>query len=304
MSAADYPKPKQAAQLVAGWLAAAKAAGRDEALRAALQATLTPAAPAAPEGLGELPGRFGMIGASPKMRTLFDLIDRVRQSDVPVLVHGETGSGKELVARALHDFGPRAKAPFLAENCAAITPTLLESELFGHVRGAFTDASRDRKGTFAAADGGTVFLDEIGDMPLTMQSKILRVLQEGEVRPVGASKPEKVDVRIIAASHRDLAEMVAAGQFREDLLYRLNVITLELPPLRERSEDLVYLASFLLARVAQEEHGPARELTPAALESLASRRFPGNVREFENLLRRASALTPPGRPIDASDLEA
>ena len=299
-----YPGPKAVGQVLEAWLVAARAAGKEAAFRKAVEAVMAIPVPAAPENSAELPGRFGMIGASPKMQTLFDLIERVRQSDVPVLIHGETGSGKELVARALHDFGPRSKAPFLAENCAAIAPTLLESELFGHVRGAFTDASRDRKGTFAAANGGTVFLDEIGDMPMPMQAKILRVLQEGEVRPVGSSKPEKVDVRIIAASHRDLLAMAAEGRFREDLLYRLNVITLELPALRERLEDLPILADFLLARVAKEEGQPPRRLTPAALEALAKQRFPGNVRELENLLRRAAALTPADRPIDAPDLEA
>lgn len=302
MSADDYPGAEDAAARVAAWLAAADAAGEGAALRAELRELVAKrgAVPATPPG--ELPMRFGMVGESPPMQKLFDLLERVAPSDVPVLIHGETGAGKELVARALHAHSPRKQKPFVAENCAAIAPTLLESELFGHVRGAFTDANRDRKGTFVTADGGTVFLDEIGDMPSDMQSKLLRVLQDGEVRPVGASKARKVDVRIVAASHRDLAAMVADGRFREDLLFRLNVITLEVPPLRERKPDLPHLAAFLLGRIADEQGGTPRELTADALAALAEREWPGNVRELENVLRRASALAPPGAPLDRSDL--
>lgn len=296
----DYPGVEAGARAVKAWLSAAAEAGEADALRAALEAVLHPRADAV--AIGELPMRFGMIGASPAMDKLFALLERVAPSHVPVLIHGETGSGKELVARALHAYSPRKDQPFVAENCAAIAPTLLESELFGHVRGAFTDASRDRKGTFVTADGGTVFLDEIGDMPPDMQSKLLRVLQDGEVRPVGASKTQKVDVRIVAASHRDLGELVKQGRFREDLLFRLNVITLEVPSLRERKADLPYLATFLLERMADELGGTPRALTADALAALAERDWPGNVRELENLLRRAAALTPPGQPIDRSDL--
>jgi transcriptional regulator with GAF, ATPase, and Fis domain len=255
------------------------------------------AAPAA----AELPGRFGMIGQSPAMEALFSLIERVSASHVPVLVHGETGSGKELVARALHTGSPRADKVFLAENCAAIAASLLESELFGHVRGAFTDASRDRDGSFVAADGGTVFLDEIGDMPMEMQAKILRVVQEGEVRPVGSNKVRKVDVRLVAASHRDLGAMVKSGEFREDLLYRLNVITLEVPALRDRPGDVDLLADFYLRKICGEDGTALATLTPAARTALNHYAWPGNVRELENEIRRATALLE-GTTIDVSDL--
>ena len=249
----------------------------------------------------DFPGRFGMIGKSPAMESLFSLIERVSASHVPVLVHGETGSGKELVARALHAGSPRANKTFLAENCAAIAASLLESELFGHVRGAFTDASKDRDGSFVAADGGTVFLDEIGDMPLEMQAKILRVVQEGEVRPVGSNKVRKVDVRLVAASHRDLGAMVKAGEFREDLLYRLNVITLEVPALRDRPGDVNLLADFYLRKISCDDGTALATLTPAARARLSAYDWPGNVRELENELRRATALLS-GSTIDVSDL--
>lgn len=298
----DFPGTDAALDHVRAWLAAADAAGEGAELRAALRGLLDAGPAAEAVQVGELPQRFGMIGAAPAMQKLFGLLERVAPSDVPVLIHGETGSGKELVARALHDFGARKKKPFVAENCAAIAPTLLESELFGHVKGAFTDAGRDRKGTFVTADGGTVFLDEIGDMPADMQAKLLRVLQDGEVRPVGATTPKKVDVRVVAASHRDLAALVKEGKFREDLLFRLNVITLEVPALRDRKEDLPYLATYLLQRVADEAGEAPRALTADALAALAERDWPGNVRELENLLRRAAALTPAGQPIDRADL--
>jgi len=298
----NYPGLSGARVTLEVWLQAAKALGEDRELRDLLAGLLEQQVTTSSKLESDLPGRFGMIGASPAMERLFGMLERVAKSDVPVLIHGETGSGKELVARGLHDFGLRAGEAFLAENCAAVAPNLLESELFGHVRGAFTDAVRDRKGTFLAADGGTVFLDEIGDMPLDMQAKILRVLQEGEIRPVGSSKPKKVNVRVVAASHRDLVSMVKAGSFREDLFYRLNVITLEVPALRERQEDVPLLAEFLLRRIAKEEDAAPRVLTPAAIEALVAMPFPGNVRELENLLRRAAALTSPNQPIDASDL--
>ncbi len=251
----------------------------------------------------EFAGRFGMIGKCPAMERLFDMIERVSASKVPVLVHGETGVGKELVAKAIHVQSPRSPKPFLAENCAAITASLLESELFGHVRGAFTDASRDRDGTFVAADGGTVFLDEIGDMPLAMQSKILRVVQDGELRPVGSNKTRKVDVRLVAASHRDLGEMVRTGEFRQDLLYRLNVITLEVPPLRERTGDVRLLSEFYLRKLSTEDGKPLQTLTESALNRFENYPWPGNVRELENELRRATALTSSSE-IDVSDLSA
>ena len=246
----------------------------------------------AAEGAGEpVPVRFGMVGDSPAMKALYAMMEKVCGSNVPVLIQGETGTGKELVARALHEYGPRKAKRFLAENCAAVSPNLLESELFGHVRGAFTGAVADRAGHFVAADGGTVFLDEIGDMPLPMQSKLLRVLQEGEVRPVGSNKTLTVDVRIIGASNKDLSAMVAAGEFREDLYFRLNVITLQLPPLREREGDVAHLVRFYLGRVAEEMGRPCPALGPGVVEALAGWRWPGNVRELENEIRRAVALS-------------
>ena len=238
----------------------------------------------------DAPGRFGMIGESDAMQRVFERIERVADADVPVLIQGETGTGKELVAQAMHDRSRRARGPFVAVNCAAVPPNLLESELFGHVRGAFTDAVRDRAGHFVEADGGTLFLDEIGDMPLQMQAKLLRVLQEGEVRPVGGSKTVRVDVRVVAATHRDLAAMCREGGFREDLYFRLAVVEVALPPLRERGGDAALIATQLVDRLARDVGRPAPSLSPAALRALAAWRWPGNVRELENELRRAIAL--------------
>ena len=235
----------------------------------------------------ELPGRYGMIGAASAMQPVFDLIERVAPSDVPVLVQGETGTGKELVAAALHANSRRAKKTFLAENCAAVPANLLESELFGHKKGSFTHAIADRPGHFVTADGGTLFLDEIGDMPLEMQSKLLRVLESGELRPVGSSQNVRVDVRIVAATHRDLVAMVRERRFREDLYYRLNVIKIVLPPLRERAGDVELLTRYFLAKFAP----PGVELTPEARAALDAYAWPGNVRQLENELRRATALT-------------
>ncbi|MEM6672023.1 MAG: sigma 54-interacting transcriptional regulator, partial [Planctomycetota bacterium] len=261
------------------------AAGRLDQLRSYVRDRLAreSAAPAV-----EIGGRFGMIGSSPAMQEVYALIERVAPSDVPVLIQGETGTGKELVARAIHDNSSRRDERMLAENCAAVPENLLESELFGHKKGAFTGAVEDRPGHFVAADGGTVFLDEIGDMPLPMQAKLLRVLQDGEVRPVGANKTRKVDVRIVAATHRDLPEAVRAGEFREDLLFRLNVITIHLPPLRERGDDVREIAQGLLPRIA-DEVGRDVTLSAEALDVLAAWSWPGNVRELENELRRAVA---------------
>ncbi len=236
---------------------------------------------------GEFPGRYGMISGAPEMQPVFERIERVAPSDVPVLIHGETGTGKELVAHALHARSRRAKKTFLAENCAAVPANLLESELFGHKKGSFTHAIADRPGHFVVADGGTLFLDEIGDMPLEMQSKLLRVLESGELRPVGSSQTVRVDVRIVAATHRDLTAMVSARQFREDLYYRLNVIQILLPPLRERTGDVALLTRFFLGKFA----APGIELTPEALAALCEHPWPGNVRQLENELRRATALT-------------
>ena len=244
----------------------------------------------AKDGAGEsYPGRFGLIGDSPAMQQVFELLERVAPTHVSVLVLGETGTGKELVARGLHLGSPRAAGPFQAENCAAVPANLLESELFGHVKGSFTGAIADRKGTFVSADGGTVFLDEIGDMPLEMQSKLLRVLQDGEVRPVGSNKVQRVDVRLVAATNRDLEAMCAEKSFRQDLYYRLNVVTLRLPPLRERRGDVAHLVRFFTARLRR-ELGRELEISEGALAALEAWRWPGNVRELENELQRAAVF--------------
>ncbi|MFM8979175.1 MAG: sigma 54-interacting transcriptional regulator [Planctomycetia bacterium] len=243
---------------------------------------------------GEAPLKYSyarIVGRSKRMLDLFHLLDKVTDSEVPVLVQGESGTGKELVARALHFNGPRAARPFVSENCAAIPETLLESELFGYVRGAFTGATSDRKGLFEAANGGTLFLDEIGDMPLDMQKKLLRVLQEREVRPVGGKHLVRVDVRILAASNQDLRKACAEGRFREDLYYRLNVITVELPPLRERREDIPLLVEAFLAEIARESGAPAKAVSQDALQALVAHDWPGNVRELRNEVLRAAALS-------------
>jgi transcriptional regulator with GAF, ATPase, and Fis domain len=278
----------------------ARASGELDALRPLLLEALADSAPLAGAGpVGSIPIHYGMVGDSKPMRAVYALLEKVAPSEVSVLIHGETGTGKELVAKALHEYGSRKGKPFLAENCAAVPAELLESELFGHKRGSFTGAIADRPGHFVAADKGTVFLDEIGDMPLSMQPKLLRVLQEGEVRPVGSNKTIKVDVRIVAATNKDLRAMVKAGSFREDLYFRLNVVTIVLPPLRERAGDVRHLVRFFLERLSK-EMGREAEITPAALAKLEAWRWPGNVRELENEMRRAVALT--RGVIDASDL--
>jgi serine/threonine-protein kinase PknK len=228
-----------------------------------------------------------IAGRSEPMRELLRLVDRVTASDVPVLIVGESGTGKELVARAMHANGPRARRPFVSENCASVPETLLESTLFGHVRGAFTGASSTRAGLFDVADGGTFFLDEIGEMSLAMQSKLLRVLQDGEVRAVGGERMRKVDVRIIGATHRDLESMVAAGTFREDLFYRLNVVTLRVPALRERTEDIPLMVAHFVKKHAA---GAKVTVTRAAMAKLATFAWPGNVRQLENEVRRALVM--------------
>ncbi len=232
-----------------------------------------------------------MVGTSRRMVELFRLLDRVVDSGVPVLVQGESGTGKELVARAIHYLGPRKRGPFVTENCSAIPETLLESELFGHEKGAFTGADQDRKGLIEQADGGTLLLDEIGDMPMEMQAKLLRVLEVGEVRPVGGKKATPVDVRIVAATHRDVRRMAREGTFREDLFYRLAVITVDLPPLRERREDIPALVQRFLAAAAKEAGGEPKELTEEALALLVGYDWPGNVRELRNEVQRACALS-------------
>ncbi|MDI1482175.1 sigma 54-interacting transcriptional regulator [Polyangium sp. y55x31] len=227
-----------------------------------------------------------IIGESEPVRAMLRLVDRVTTADVPVLIHGESGSGKELVARAIHDNGPRAGHPFVGENCGAIPEGLLESTLFGHVRGAFTGADRPRSGLFEASDRGTLFLDEIGEMSLGMQAKLLRVLQDGMVRPLGTERARKVDVRIVAATHRDLDAMVRARTFREDLYYRLNIITIRIPPLRERASDVPLLVKHLLAKYGRSEV----RVTRAAMDRLMAFPWPGNIRQLENEVRRALLL--------------
>ena len=231
----------------------------------------------------------GMVGSSKPMQQVFRLVDRLADSEVPVVIYGESGTGKELVARAIHDAGGRADKPFVAENCGAIPETLLESVLFGHARGAFTGAQTARPGLFEAADGGTIFLDEIGETSPAMQTKLLRVLQEGEVRRLGENKPRKVSVRVIAASNRDLDAMVQAGSFRQDLFYRINVVKLELPALRERREDIPALIEHFLAH-HQRNGGVQLEVSVSALRKLTCYPWPGNVRELENEVQRWLAL--------------
>ncbi len=232
----------------------------------------------------------GLVGSSGAMREVTRMIEAVAYSAATVLVTGESGTGKELVARALHAKSPRRAHLFVAFNCGALTETLLESELFGHVKGAFTGAQRDSKGLFDAADGGTIFLDEIGDIPPPTQVRLLRVLQEGEIKRVGAADSVRVDVRVIAATHRDLPKLVKSGKFREDLFYRLNVINIPLPPLRERVEDVPLLAHHFLRRYAERLSKKVRSVAPEALELLSSYRWPGNVRELENAIERAVVL--------------
>ncbi len=229
---------------------------------------------------------FGdIIGDSPKMKQVFQVIQRISESNVTVLVRGETGTGKELVAAAIHKRSKRKDEPFIKLNCAAITDSLLESELFGHEKGAFTDARETRKGRFELADGGTLFLDEIGDISSSAQVKLLRVLQEREFERVGGSKTIKVNVRLVAATNRDLEQMVKDGEFREDLYYRLNVIPIDLPPLRERGDDIKQLVDFFLEK-AIKNHKKVVKITPEAMDILANYPWPGNVRELENTIER------------------
>ena len=243
-----------------------------------------------------------MAGASAAMAQVRSLVDKVARSMAPVLVTGESGTGKELVARAIHEVSVRAAQPFIAVNCSAIPEQLLEAEFFGYRKGAFTGAMEDREGFFQAANGGTLFLDEIGDLPLPMQSKLLRAVQERSVRPVGAVSEVPVNVRLLSATHKDLAAEVLARQFRQDLYYRLNVIEIRVPPLRERLDDLIAISQRVLEHIAREAGvTPPPTLTDAALLHLGRYSFPGNVRELENLLHRAVALSG-GELIDVADL--
>ncbi|NUN49260.1 MAG: sigma 54-interacting transcriptional regulator [Candidatus Brocadiae bacterium] len=240
--------------------------------------------------LGQSTGARGIIGRSQPIRDLHRMIERVAGSREPVLIFGESGTGKELVARAIHLGSRRSHGPFVTENCGAVAESLLEAELFGHTKGAFTGADRDRPGLIETAGGGTLLLDEIGEMSVDMQKKLLRVLQEGEVRPVGARELRKVDVRIVAATHRNLDEMIREKTFREDLFYRLNVIRLTIPPLRDRREDIPLLVTHFLQQVARESGRPATEVSDAAMKRLARHAWPGNVRELQNEIRRACVL--------------
>lgn len=248
----------------------------------------------------EVWGRFnlqGIIGSSEAMQRVFALLEKVIDTPTTVLITGETGTGKELLAKVVHYNGPMKDKPFVAENCGALSENLLESELFGHVKGAFTGAIADKKGLFELADGGTVFLDEIADMPYTMQTKLLRVLQEGIIRPVGGSRYRKVNFRLISSSNRDLAEEVKKGHFREDLFYRIQVFPIVLPPLRERIEDIPLLASHFLEKFAKKLNKPKGRLSPHALKVLMQYGWPGNVRELENEIERALTLAGDDREI-------
>ena len=242
-----------------------------------------------------------LIGAGPGMRCVFDTIRKVAETDLTVLVRGESGTGKELVAQALHQRSPRRARPFVAVNCAAISRELVESELFGHEKGAFTGADARRAGRFEAAHGGTILLDEIGDMPAETQAKVLRVLQERRFERVGGQQPVGVDVRMVAATHRDLEEEVRRGRFREDLYYRLEVAEVELPPLRERPEDVPALAEHFLAALANRLGRPPKPFAPAALARLVRHAWPGNVRELRNVVERAAVLAG-GPAIEEEDL--
>lgn len=234
--------------------------------------------------------QFGMVGDSPAMRTLLNNIALVAPSDATVLIHGESGTGKELVARALHASSGRSHRPLITLNCAALNESLLESELFGHEKGAFTGADKRREGRFVEADGGTLFLDEIGDISPLMQVRLLRAIQEREVQRVGSNQTLSVDVRLIAATHRQLAEEVSAGRFRQDLYYRLNVVTIDMPPLRQRREDIPPLARYFLQRYAERNRKTVLGFTPQAMDMLIHYEWPGNIRELENAVERAVVL--------------
>ena len=233
-----------------------------------------------------------LLGSSPAMRHLKDMISTVAPSDATVLITGESGTGKELIARAIHELSSRADGPLVTVNCAALSETLLESELFGHEKGAFTGADKMREGRFKAADNGSIFLDEIGEISASVQAKLLRVLQEREIQRVGGEYPIKVDVRILAATNKDLREEVAAGNFREDLYYRLNVVLLESPPLRQRTDDIPLLAQEFLSRFTEKNNKSLKGFTPQAMDILLKAPWPGNVRELENAVERAVIMAP------------
>ncbi len=243
-----------------------------------------------------------LIGKSPPIERVRAMVAKVARSQAPVHISGESGTGKELVARMIHDSGPRSEGPFVPINCGAIPTELMESEFFGHKKGSFTGAVVDKIGLIQTAEGGTLFLDEVADLPLHMQVKLLRVIQEKTIRPVGQANEIPVDVRILSATHKDLSELVAEGSFREDLFYRINVIGVHVPPLRERGEDVLMLAHHTLSRLAAEQGVATPHLTTAAQEALLAYHFPGNVRELENILERALTLCS-GEEIDVADLQ-
>jgi len=245
--------------------------------------------------------RYDMLGGSPVMQRLFEQIRRTAPTQARVLILGENGTGKELIARALHRNSPRAAGPFVRVNCAAIPRELFESELFGHERGAFTGATARRRGKFLRADRGTLFLDEVGEIPPELQPKLLRSLESGEIEPVGADREMHVDARVVAATNRDLERAVTAGEFRQDLYYRLQVVTLKAPPLRERKEDIPSLVEAFLGQVCRENNLPAKTISGAAMRRLAARDYPGNVRELRNVVERLLILTP-ARRIDEEDV--
>lgn len=241
-----------------------------------------------------------IIGTSPALQSVFRLIEKVAATNANILIQGESGTGKELAARAIHRYSGRSAKPFVAINCGALPETLLESELFGYVKGAFTDAKTDKKGLFRASDGGTLFLDEIGEISQSLQVKLLRALQEHEIMPVGANSPIKFDARIIAATNRNLEEEVSKGAFREDLFYRLNVIEIFIPPLRERREDIPLLAKHFASRIAREQNAAEKQLSKEALTMLINYNWQGNIRELQNAIERAFILS--GEEIDAESL--
>jgi len=249
-----------------------------------------------------IPQQFGMIGGSAAMKKVFDLIGRIVRTDIPVLVLGESGTGKELIAKALHAYGARRRKKLVPVNCAAIPAELLEAEIFGHMKGSFTGAHKDRVGYAEEAEGGTLFLDEIGEIQLDLQAKLLRFLQDGEIRPVGSNKTKRVDTRIVAATNRNLQERVAKGEFREDLYYRLAVMPLEIPALRERADDIPYLVRFLLAQQASEGL-PAAKISDDAVTAMQAYAWPGNIRQLQNELVRSATFAEDG-VIQRTDLSA
>jgi two-component system nitrogen regulation response regulator NtrX len=246
--------------------------------------------------------RFTMVGDSPALKVVRDLIAKVGPTAARVLITGENGTGKELVARALHEASPRRDRPFIEVNCAAIPSELIESELFGHMKGSFTGAFADRAGKFEQADGGTLFLDEVGDMSLSAQAKLLRVLQEGVVTRIGGSKSIQVDVRVLAATNKDLDEEIAEGRFREDLLYRLNVVPIDVPPLRERKQDIPALVSYFTEQLAASAGVPGRKFADEAVRRLQSRSWPGNIRELRNAVERVLILAS-GKTVTGADID-